>query len=124
MGFQVLAASALLIVLVWLLLWLAGVYDRSLLLVEYRWKVQRCPECGRSCFARRRRAMLRMIGKGGIAILPSAPMRLRNRDVEYPYRQDSDFFYLTGFAEPDAVLVLIPSITISLSALRMRDKAT
>ena len=36
------------------------------------------------------------------------PVRLRSRDVEYRYRQDSDFWYLTGFAEPDAVAVLVP----------------
>jgi len=49
-----------------------------------------------------------MMGKGGVAILPAAPVRVRNRDVEYPYRQDSDFYYLTGFPEPEAVAVLIP----------------
>lgn len=43
-----------------------------------------------------------------IAIVPSAREKLRNRDVDYPFRQDSDFFYLTGFAEPEAVLVLLP----------------
>ena len=59
-------------------------------------------------FAKRRRAFMRMIAKGGIAILPAAPAQIRNRDVEYPYRQDSDFYYLTGFAEPEAVLVLVP----------------
>lgn len=59
-------------------------------------------------YARRRRAIMRMMGKGGVAILPAAPARVRNRDVEYPYRQDSDFFYLSGFAEPEAVLVLAP----------------
>jgi len=51
---------------------------------------------------------MRMIGKGGIAILPSAPTRTRNRDVEHAYRQDSDFHYLTGFPEPEAVAVLVP----------------
>ena len=59
-------------------------------------------------FSKRRHSLMRMIGKGAIAILPAAPMRMRNRDVEFPYRQDSDFYYLTGFAEPDAVLVLVP----------------
>ena len=43
-----------------------------------------------------------------IAIVPTAPVRSRNRDVEYPYRPDSDFYYLTGFGEPDAVAVLAP----------------
>ena len=51
---------------------------------------------------------MQMVGQGGIAILPSAPIRTRSRDVEYRYRQDSDFYYLTGFAEPDAVLVIAP----------------
>jgi len=59
-------------------------------------------------FTRRRNALMKMIGRDSIAILPAAAMRMRNRDVEYPYRQDSDFYYLCGFAEPDAVLVLAP----------------
>ncbi len=59
-------------------------------------------------FARRRRAIMRMMGRGSIAILPAAPVAKRNRDVEYPYRQDSDFHYLTGFDEPEAVAVLVP----------------
>lgn len=59
-------------------------------------------------FAKRRRQLMRMIGKGGIAILPASPARMRNRDSEHFYRQDSDFLYLTGFSEPDAVAVLVP----------------
>ena len=59
-------------------------------------------------FAARRDQLMRMVGEGGIAILPSAPVRTRSRDVEYRYRQDSDFYYLTGFAEPDSVVVLVP----------------
>ena len=51
---------------------------------------------------------MRMVGAGGIAILPAAPVRNRSRDVEYRYRQDSDFYYLTGFTEPEAVAVLVP----------------
>ena len=43
-----------------------------------------------------------------IAIIPAAPVRARNRDVEYPYRPDSDFQYIAGFGEPEAVAVLIP----------------
>jgi len=42
----------------------------------------------------------------GVAVLPSAPVHIRNNDVEHAYRQDSDFFYLTGFDEPESVLVL------------------
>jgi Xaa-Pro aminopeptidase len=48
------------------------------------------------------------MGAGSIAILPAAPVRMRNRDVEYPYRQDSDFYYVTGYEEPEAVAVLVP----------------
>lgn len=59
-------------------------------------------------FARRRRAVMEEMGEGSIAILPAAPVRTRNRDVEYPYRQDSDFYYVTGFEEPEAVAVLAP----------------
>ncbi len=59
-------------------------------------------------FARRRRRLLQMMGEGAIAILPAPPVCLRNRHNEYPYRPDSDLFYLTGFPEPEAALVLIP----------------
>lgn len=59
-------------------------------------------------FTRRRRQLMRMMGRGSVAILPAAQTRVRNRDVLYAYRQDSDFYYLTGFAEPDAVAVLVP----------------
>lgn len=59
-------------------------------------------------FARRRRQLMRMMGEGAIAVLPAAPVRVRNRDADYRYRQDSDFLYLTGFHEPEAVVVLIP----------------
>jgi Xaa-Pro aminopeptidase len=59
-------------------------------------------------FARRRRQLMRMAGADAIFILPAAAERLRNNDTHYPYRQDSDFWYLTGFGEPDAVLVLVP----------------
>lgn len=51
---------------------------------------------------------MRMMGNDGIAILPSAPTRTWSRDVEHRYRQDSDFYYLTGFEEPEAVAVLMP----------------
>ncbi|HNP37326.1 MAG TPA: Xaa-Pro aminopeptidase [Woeseiaceae bacterium] len=59
-------------------------------------------------FSRRREQLMSMVGSDGIVILPAAPIRRRSRDVEYRYRQDSDFYYLTGFAEPDSVAVLLP----------------
>ncbi len=51
---------------------------------------------------------MQQIGEGNIGIIASAPTRTRNRDVDYPFRQDSDFYYLTGFNEPDALAVFIP----------------
>jgi Xaa-Pro aminopeptidase len=60
-------------------------------------------------FARRRKRLMQMMGKNAVAILPAAPETKRNRDADYPYRQDSDFHYLTGFPEPEAVAVLAPS---------------
>lgn len=59
-------------------------------------------------FARRRKQLMRLMGRDAIAVLPAAPVRQRNNDVEYNYRQDSDFHYLTGFDEPEAVAVLVP----------------
>ncbi len=59
-------------------------------------------------FTRRRKQLLKMLAPGDIAILPAANMKIRNRDAEYRYRPDSDFYYLTGFPEPDAVAVFIP----------------
>jgi len=59
-------------------------------------------------FKRRRKQLLRSLGKGNIAIVTSASECVRNRDIEFPYRQDSDFFYLTGFNEPDAIAVFLP----------------
>jgi Xaa-Pro aminopeptidase len=59
-------------------------------------------------YARRRQQLMRMAGEGSIIILCAAQARFRNSDVQYPYRQDSDFLYLTGFREPSATLVMIP----------------
>ena len=59
-------------------------------------------------YARRRRQLMDLMSPNSIAIIPSAPVTVRNRDVEHPFRQDSDFYYLSGFAEEHAALVLIP----------------
>ena len=59
-------------------------------------------------FARRRRQLMELIGANGIAVLAAAPERVRSRDTLFTYRPDSDFYYLTGFEEPDAVAVLMP----------------
>jgi len=62
----------------------------------------------RAEFARRRRELMDLMGNNSIAILPSAKEIVRSRDTHFSFRQDSDFHYLTGFAEPDSVLVLLP----------------
>jgi Xaa-Pro aminopeptidase len=54
-----------------------------------------------------RRARLAQAMQAGVAVIPTAPERIRNRDTHYPYRFDSHFYYLTGFAEPEAALVLV-----------------
>jgi Xaa-Pro aminopeptidase len=59
-------------------------------------------------YAKRRKQLLASLGDNAVALLPSAPAQTRNNDVEFPFRQDSDFYYLTGFAEEGAVLALIP----------------
>ena len=59
-------------------------------------------------YTRRRKQLMRIIGDDAICIVPAAPERVRSNDSHYPYRQDSDFQYLTGFGEPEAVLALIP----------------
>ena len=59
-------------------------------------------------YQRRRRALLKAIGPAGLAILPAADEVIRNRDVHYPFRQSSDFTYLTGFPEPAALAVFAP----------------
>ena len=55
-------------------------------------------------YARRRKALMAQMVPNSIAILPAAAVAIRNRDVEHVYRQDSDFQYLSGFPEPEAVI--------------------
>ncbi len=59
---------------------------------------------------------------GGIAIIPAARQAVRNADTEYPFRQNSDFFYLTGWPEPDAVLLLVPREDTYVSILFVRPR--
>lgn len=59
-------------------------------------------------FAARRQKLMKQIGEQGIAIIPAAHVKLRNGDSDYLFRQNSDFYYLTGFNEPDAIAVLLP----------------
>jgi Xaa-Pro aminopeptidase len=59
-----------------------------------------------SIYANRRAALAKQLGTGGVAIIPTAPERARNRDADFPFRHDSYFYYLTGFTEPNAWLVI------------------
>jgi len=72
--------------------------------------------------ARRRKQLMRIAGDDAILVLPAATERIRSRDTHYPYRQDSDFWYLTGFAEPDAVLVLVPGRAHGEALLFCRER--
>jgi Xaa-Pro aminopeptidase len=58
--------------------------------------------------AARRRRLVQVLGDDGIALIAATPERNRNNDVDYPYRANSDFRYLTGFTEPEAVAVIAP----------------
>lgn len=71
-------------------------------------------------FQQRRNTLLANMGEG-IAIIPTAPELIRNRDSHYPYRFDSYFYYLTGFKEPEALLVLVAGKE-NKSILFCRDK--
>ena len=57
--------------------------------------------------ALRRKRLLALMEPGSVAVLPTAPEVARNSDSDYPYRHDSHFYYLTGFSEPEAVLVMV-----------------
>ncbi|WP_428384599.1 Xaa-Pro aminopeptidase [Nevskia ramosa] len=76
-------------------------------------------------YAARRAALIKAMGPDGLAIIPSAREVIRNRDSHYRFRQDSDFLYLSGFQEPDSVLVLAPGNQDGefLMFVRARDAA-
>lgn len=58
--------------------------------------------------AQRRQRLMQSFSSGSVLIIPSAHHSIRNHDVDHPWRQDSDFWFLTGLDEPDSVLVLLP----------------
>jgi Xaa-Pro aminopeptidase len=73
-------------------------------------------------FEKRRNQLMLKMPNNSIAILTAAPEKSRNKDVLYPYRQDSDFFYLTGFQEPDAMVILIPGKNNNQYLMFCRDR--
>lgn len=73
-------------------------------------------------FARRRTELMQLMEPNSIAILPASQTKNRNGDVEYKFRQDSDFYYLSGFEEADAVFVLVPGREHGESILFCRER--
>jgi Xaa-Pro aminopeptidase len=78
-------------------------------------------ETGARMYAERRKALLEDMGPG-VMIIPAPPTFIRNNDVEHEYRQGSDLYYLTGFDEPDSVLILANREGKLSSALFLRDR--
>ncbi len=77
----------------------------------------------RSVFEARRTRLMDAAGDDAVLVIPSATMLVRNSDVEHDFRQNSDFYYLTGFDEPDAIAVLRPGHeTPFVLFVRPRDK--
>ena len=72
-------------------------------------------------FAERRKNLMAKL-PGGVAVFASAPVAIRNNDVEHEYRQDSDFYYLTGFSEPESVLILATEHPDHASVLFVRPR--
>ena len=80
------------------------------------------PACDpRTLHAGRRERFAAAVG-GGLALVPAASMARRNNDVDHPFRQDTDFYYLTGFDEPDAVMLLDPSAASEQYVLFVRPR--
>jgi Xaa-Pro aminopeptidase len=73
-------------------------------------------------FHERRERALAALGSQSIAVLPAAPVYIRNNDVEHEYRPDSDLYYLTGFDEPESVLVLVPGHAEHRTVLFVRSR--
>lgn len=75
-------------------------------------------------FSTRRKRLLTQMGARSVALIAAAPITIRNNDVEHDYRQNSDFFYLTGFDEPESVLLLstMPSDHKCVLFVRPRDR--
>ncbi|NOR20709.1 MAG: M24 family metallopeptidase [Xanthomonadales bacterium] len=73
-------------------------------------------------FARRRLQLMDISGQGSVIISRATAPKIRNNDAHYPYRQDSDFLYLSGFSEPQAMMVLLPEEQGGRSILFCRER--
>ena len=65
-------------------------------------------------YSERRRRLAEAMATG-VAVIPTAPERVRNRDTHFPYRFDSHFYYLAGFPEPEAVAVVVAALFLSIA---------
>ena len=73
-------------------------------------------------FAKRRLQLMEIAGDESVIILRAAAQKIRNNDVGYPYRQNSDFLYLSGFSEPEAMIVMLPEDKGGRSILFCRER--
>ena len=85
-------------------------------------RTQRFSQAHGAELKRRRRALMRIMGDNSIAIIPAARIASRSRDTEYPYRADSYLMYLSGFDEPDALMVLVPNRTAGQYLMFCRER--
>ena len=83
--------------------------------------------CNRELHAKRRAAFVEAMtarGDDAVAVFPSAPVYPRNNDVDHDFRQDSDLFYLTGFSEPQSVLVITGKDKTARLAEVLRERSS
>ena len=73
-------------------------------------------------YAKRRLQLMEIAGEESVIIVHAAAQKIRNNDAGYPYRQDSDFLYLSGFSEPEAMMVLLPEDKGGHSILFCRER--
>jgi Xaa-Pro aminopeptidase len=73
-------------------------------------------------YAKRRAQLMEIAGAGSVIIVRAAGQKIRNKDAAYPYRQDSDFLYLSGFSEPEAMMVLLPQDKGGCSIMFCRER--
>ncbi len=73
-------------------------------------------------FAQRRRHLMEICGQDSVVIVRAATPKIRNNDAHYPYRQNSDFLYLSGFSEPGAMMVLLPEEKGGQSIMFCRER--
>jgi Xaa-Pro aminopeptidase len=73
-------------------------------------------------YAKRRRQLMDIAGEGSVIIVRAAVHKIRNNDAHYPYRQNSDFLYLSGFSEPEAMMVLLPDETGGHTVMFCRER--